>query len=187
MTNISYIYEGLPHCHLVLQLTDVANIDDQEAIARFIDRFITAEAPGPEPTSPHPDDVQDHEIHRKLVGTCTLHRCYPQNEGGCVGENGFCKRGHETNRTVQGLRHTGGNSLRTDCRVVPHNCQMLIDWGGHVNMEYSGSVYTASKLLSRLKLLITHRSYTYTIIASRVRRRLSFFSQTLTMSLVTTR
>jgi len=70
LTNISYIYEGLPHCHLVLQLTDVANIDDQEAIARFIDRHITAEAPGPEPTSMHPDDVQDHEIYRKLVEIC---------------------------------------------------------------------------------------------------------------------
>ena len=196
MTIISDIYEGLPHCHLVLQLTDVANIDDQEAIARFIDRYITAEAPVPEPTSMHPDDIQDHEIYRKLVGTCMLHRCYPQSEGGCVGENGFCKRGYETSRMVQETHfdEKGFPVYRrrqpADCRVIPHNRQMLIDWGGHVNMEYSGSVYTASKHLSRIKqylTIIAHRSYTYTNISSRVGRRLSFLSQTLTMSLITTR
>jgi len=160
------------------------------------DQYITAEAPVPEPTSMHPDDIQDHEIYRKLVGTCMLHRCYPQSEGGCVGENCFRKRGYETNRTVQETHfdEKGFPEYRrrqpADCRVIPYNRQMLIDWGGHVNMEYSGSVYTASKHLSRLKqflTIITHRSYDYTNISSRVRGRLSFFSQMLTTSLITTR
>ena len=103
----------------MLQLTDVANIDDQEAIARFIDRYITAEAPGPEPTSMHPDDIQDHEIYRKLVEICYTDVIRRAREG-AWGKTVFANVGtKQTERfrkptlTKKGFQYIEGDSLRT--------------------------------------------------------------------------
>ena len=31
------------------------------------------------------------------------------------------------------------NSTQKDFRVVPHNKELLLDWEGHINMEYAGT------------------------------------------------
>ena len=33
--------------------------------------------------------------------------------------------------------------MECDLKIVPYNLQMILDWGSHLNIEYSGSAYCA--------------------------------------------
>ena len=74
-----------------------------------------------------------------------IHKCYT-GEGGCLNEKtGLCERGftstvieHRISLEAHGYSHYKHNRIE-DLKVVPHNVNILLDWNGHANVEYSGS------------------------------------------------
>jgi len=109
---------------------------------------VSAEYPEEYCDSIDPTEIEDHRNYRKLIATCMIHKCYPQAEGGCVGEDGRCRRNYDsiTTNPITHFDDKGFPVYRrrkySDTRVIPHNRRMLLDWDGHINVEYSGSVYT---------------------------------------------
>jgi hypothetical protein len=114
-------------------------------------RFISAEMP-PELTEFSSEEdiryykaVEDHMIH-----------CCAQAENGCLDKNGKCKRGYQNDevRPFSTLDENGYPTYRRratrDLKVVPHNRDILLDWDGHINVEYAGKTYTVLYLYKYL-------------------------------------
>jgi hypothetical protein len=108
----------------------------------YIDQFISAEMPAEE-------DVE----YYNHVKTKMLHKC----SAACRRkDNGLCKYGYCTAITVEAttLDEKGypiyKRRREQDLKVVPHNREVLMDWGGHCNVEYAGSTYSVLYLFKYL-------------------------------------
>ena len=84
-----------------------------------------------------------------------MHSC-KQAENGCLDKDGNCRRGYQNDklRPVTTLDDNGYPSYRRrtlrDLKVVPHNRELLLDWDGHMNVEFAGSTYTVLYLYKYL-------------------------------------
>jgi hypothetical protein len=71
-------------------------------------------------------------------------------------KNGNCKRGYRSREAMESttLDHNGypiyRRPNRDDLKVVPHNREVLLDWDGHINVEYAGTSYTVLYLYKYL-------------------------------------
>jgi len=146
---------GLPHCHLVIQLHNTPDITEQRVLVSFINKHITAECPDPTTIYSEPEFAQQQAEYCNLLSTCMVHKCYPSTKGGCLDDMGKCKRNYtfvsETYLDERGFPVY--RSSQKGLRVVPHNRLMVLDWDGHVIVEYSASTYTVSLILLVLRTI----------------------------------
>ena len=113
-------------------------------------RFITAEMP-PELTEL---STAEDTLYFQTVTDNMIHQCSAASNG-CL-KDGVCKRGYG-NVEVRPLTFLDDNGYPTyrrrakaDLKVVPHNRELLVDWNGHMNVEYAGSTYTVLYLYKYL-------------------------------------
>jgi hypothetical protein len=141
---IEYQWRGLPHFHMAVRLTEAALYSDTAAVQTFIDKHVFAEIPRQEN---FPQLTQEQfEQYRETVAGHMLHRCAVAINGCKKAHTDLCKHGYsrtepepETLVDARGYWHYRRRTQQ-DLNVVPHNDITTIDWGGHLNVEYSGTV-----------------------------------------------
>jgi hypothetical protein len=151
MYSIEYQWRGLPHAHVCVRLENVPSADNREQCVQFIDEYVHA-------TIPTGQDERS-TIIRNLVKEHMIHKCvFAAN--GCLNkplcEGGRCKNGYNTGVLVPETHFNEKGfpvykrPQQNDLFVVPYNPDILKDWNGHVNVEYSETVnrvlYTYSYL-----------------------------------------
>ena len=175
---IEYQHRGLPHAHIVYRLIDgpekVMRDDSPEVISkktddqvRYIDGYIDdnnvqhlpeiiAYRPGKvKKNILSPDDIAQNIID-DLIGETLLHTCAVGSNACKQKDTDFCKRRFD--RFVRSGSTTfnkdGYPEYRRpnecDLKVVGHNRSMLLDWRGHVNVEFATSVKSCLYLYSYL-------------------------------------
>jgi len=106
----------------------------------------------PEPTDHSSDEDRKYYecVLRDMVHVCS------NAVNGCLDQHGNCKRGYRTRDTMEctTLDENGYPKYRRphreDLKVVPHNREVLLDWDGHINVEYAGTSYTVLYLYKYL-------------------------------------
>ena len=89
-------------------------------------------------------------VHKNMTHKCAL------AENGCINKNGECKRGyHKTTVSQSSSFDNKGFPIycrlcEDDLKIVPHCPEILLDWDGHANIEWSGSAYTCVYLYKYL-------------------------------------
>ena len=76
----------------MLQLLGVSDYKDKQNLADWIDTYITAESPNPTCQSNIPAIVGRHNLYVHHISSSMTHKCYNASEGGCILQNGKCKR-----------------------------------------------------------------------------------------------
>jgi hypothetical protein len=106
----------------------------------------------PEPTE---ETTKEDILYFKAVKDHMIHQCSGAING-CYNKHGICKRGYG-NRDVRPVTFVDENGFPTyrrrterDLKVVPHNREILLDWNGHINVEYAGTTYTVLYLYKYL-------------------------------------
>lgn len=135
---IEYQNRGLPHAHIVMQLSNGPDHQDLERCAQWIDKNIAATIPSEVESIADPEKMK----LRKLIKHHMTHTC-ADAVNGCL-KNGVCKRGYG-NRTVttettfdfRGFPDYKRPATE-DLRVVPYHPLILKDWEGHINCEFAG-------------------------------------------------
>jgi hypothetical protein len=175
---IEYQHRGLPHAHIVYRLADAPEKvkrddspdvvkDKMEKQIRYIDGYIDennvehlpeiiAYRPGKvKGDDLTPEDVAQN-IHDDLIGETELHTCAVASNGCKQKEEDACKRHFDRFTTCDGttFNKDGYPEYRRpnecDLKVVGHNRSMLLDWRGHVNVEFATSVKSCLYLYSYL-------------------------------------
>jgi hypothetical protein len=97
----------------------------------------------------------NHIMYCKFIDGYMTHSC-SDAVNGCIDKNGLCKRGYMTRKinTTNSFDHKGypvyHKPTENDLKVVPHNKEMLMDWDGHINVEYCGKTYAVMYLYNYL-------------------------------------
>jgi hypothetical protein len=176
---IEYQHRGLPHAHIVYKVVgapEQINADDSlEMInekrinqAKYIDGYVGANniIHLPEIIAYRPGkvigqycftpDEIGQNIHDDLIGETQLHTCAVGCNACKQKETDNCKRrfdrftiGENTVFNKDGYPEYRRPKL-CDLRVVGHNRSMLLDWRGHVNVEFATSVKSCLYLYSYL-------------------------------------
>ena len=177
---IEYQHRGLPHAHIVYRLVGapekITKDDSPELIAekrnnqvKYIDGYIddnniehlpeiVAYRPGKVPGDPDHLNIEEiaQNIHDDLIGETQLHTCAVGTNACKQNDTDFCKR-HFDRFTIceqTTFNKDGYPEYRrpkvTDLRVVGHNRSMILDWRGHVNVEFATSVKSCLYLYSYL-------------------------------------
>jgi hypothetical protein len=135
---IEYQHRGLPHAHIVVKLENVPATDNPN-ISLFIDEHFIACIPILSATSTD----EDRRIH-SLVIKHMQHRCVVACNGCKKTAESICSKGFDmisvthTHFDERGLPvYKRGSCL--DLKTVPYNPQILSDWDGHSNVEYSNN------------------------------------------------
>ena len=110
----------------------------------ILHRFIQAKMPSE-------DDSEYYAcVERHMTHVCS------NAVNGCLDKDGNCKRGYRR-REVMATTTLDENGYpiyrrpnRADLKVVPHNREVLLDWDGHINVEYAGTSYTVLYLYKYL-------------------------------------
>ena len=110
----------------------------------YFNRFIQAKMPSE-------DDSEYYAcVERHMTHVCS------NAVNGCLDKEGNCKRGYRR-REVMATTTLDENGYpiyrrpnRADLKVVPHNREVLLDWDGHINVEYAGTSYTVLYLYKYL-------------------------------------
>ena len=104
----------------------------------------------------------EHERYVNCIDNNMTHKCSSAFNG-CKDKNGICKKGYMTTviNASSSFDEKGYpkyvRKTDKDLKVVPHNKDMLLDWEGHINVEFCGKVYAVMYLYNYLfkgKLLI---------------------------------
>ena len=162
---IEYQARGLPHAHIVFRLKNAPTSDEEKI--EFINKFFHARYPDDfeEPTEIQKNSAAElfkyekqkaeHERYVQCINNNMTHKCSSAFNG-CKDKNGICKKGYMTNT----INKTASFDLKgypvyyrkteNDLRVVPHNKEMLLDWDGHINVEFCGKVYAVMYLYNYL-------------------------------------
>ena len=106
---------------------------------------------------PEPNEFsseEDKSYYCSVVGNM-MHVC-SNAVNGCLDANGKCKRGYSSRTIIveTTLDDNGYPVYRRryerDFKVVPHNREILLDWDGHINIEYAGTTFTVLYLYKYL-------------------------------------
>ena len=141
---IEYQWRGLPHFHLAVRLDDITYDSNPNQALNFVDQYIKAEVPTEQNTTTM--SAERLENYRKLVKQHMLHKCAVAVNGCKKTEDSFCKRGYDNTSTIPFtfVDEKGYVVYRRrsedDLKVVPHNPDCLLDWDGHMNVEFSDTV-----------------------------------------------
>ena len=137
--SISKYRRGLPHAHTVFQLLGVPDHKDKPNLANWIDKYITAEYPSALSDSVDPVQIYRHNLYVHHVSTSMTHKCYCVTQGGCLSQDGKCKRGYDSLVCVPttSFDEKGFPIYRRrkqeDLRIVPNVRDIVIDWDGKRN------------------------------------------------------
>ena len=138
---IEYQHRGLPHCHLAFKLADVPAANDIAAASEWIDNNISAKMPILVDESTE-DDIRSAE----LVTDHMVHKCATAVNG-CLNDEGVCSKGYQkkvicphTTFDEKGMPIYQRLNV-ADLLVVPHNRGALLDWGGHINVEWAATTH----------------------------------------------
>lgn len=142
---IEYQFRGLPHFHMVLKLKDIdLDITNVESTSAFINEYVKAELPKREDFK-HLSE-RTFKKYYQLVSCHMVHNCAVAINGCKKNKEDSCKRKYDRvdyvpittiddKGYVQYRRRTPA-----DLRIVPHHVEMLLDWDGHLNVEFSATV-----------------------------------------------
>jgi len=142
---IEYQHRGLPHCHIILKLSNVPSKTDSDECCDWIDKWISAE---------RPDPIEEPILYEK-VDKHMGHKCH-NGVNGCLGEDGICKNGFSNiqlrEKTVFDEK---GYPLyrkrkKTDLNIVSYHKQILLDMDCHVNVAFCGKTYAVLYLYKYL-------------------------------------
>jgi len=146
---IEFQKRGLPHCHMLIILSDASKIRDKDDI----DRIVSAEIPDPLKNPRLHEYVKKHMIH----GPCGSinPNCVCMNNKEC--KKGFPKPyAEETRANVDGYpfyrRRKDGNSVNIKDMtvdnqwVVPYNPFLLLKFNCHINVEICASIKSVKYL-----------------------------------------
>jgi hypothetical protein len=146
---IEYQHRGLPHAHIVVKLEDVPEPEDNYYIP-FIDEHFNACVPIVTDTS----SAEDRLLHA-LVTKHMQHKCAVAVNGCKKTEQSICSKGFDqttvthTHFDIKGHPVYKRNS-RDDFKTVPYNREILLDWEGHANVEFSNSARNVLYLFNYL-------------------------------------
>ncbi len=83
-----------------------------------------------------------------MVRMNNTHECATAINGCKKDDDDTCKRGFSRTETISETyvnevtnRIVYQRRMECDLKIVPYNLQMIMDWGSHLNVEYSGSAY----------------------------------------------
>jgi hypothetical protein len=146
---IEYQHRGLPHAHIVIQLDNIPDSNDQIACGRWIDQYLTCEYPVVDGNS-SPSDIEYYQAVKQNM----IHKC-SDGVNGCLNDQGVCRKGfHQTTTreftTFCPKGYPVYKRSQKDLRVVPHNRKLLLDWGGHAYIDWCGTTYTVLYLYKYL-------------------------------------
>ena len=125
VTRMEFQLRGAIHSHLMLWVS--------KTIPEMVEeRFIRADLPDPDDEPELYDLVVKYQLHE-----CKAHIC----GGPGAGPNGKCKKlfpADISDRTYhrQGDKRYTYTRTGRDIYVVPYNAELLLLWGGHVNVQY---------------------------------------------------
>jgi hypothetical protein len=134
---IEYQHRGLPHAHLVFKLSDTPDRENIVDCCNWIDEWILAEMPDP---------VKEPELYSK-VNNHMLHKCSKNIVNGCINKSGFCKRGFSNEDLIMSTYFDEKGypiyrrRKKEDLKIVSYHKDILLDWDGHINVEYCGKSY----------------------------------------------
>lgn len=141
-SNYYFGFVGLPHAHLVVQLSNMPNFENKSDMAVWIDNNISAILPDINEFS-----TEEEIRYFDLVNKFMTHTCSQGTVNSCLNKEGFCKK-HFTENIVKNVTTFSEKGFpqykRTaekDLKIVPHNKKILMDWNGHANVEFAGSTY----------------------------------------------
>ncbi len=149
MRVIEYQHRGLPHAHIVLQLSGSPAPHEAAAAIAWIDKHISATTPILTDMSSAEDTLYSDYVTKHMVHTCA------SAVNGCL-KNDICKRRYSCTTCKPSTYLDERNypvyrrPLPADLKIVPHNRQILLDWNGHINVEYCGKDYTVLYLYKYL-------------------------------------
>jgi Helitron helicase-like domain at N-terminus len=175
---IEYQHRGLPHAHIVYRLIDapdkVLKDDSPEVVTekqnnhiKYIDGYIdddnvehlpeiVAYRPGKIKGNNLTPDQEAQNIYDDLIGETQIHTCAVGVNACKQKETDFCKRRFDRFSVSESttFNKDGYPEYRRpnvcDLKVVGHNRCMLLDWRGHVNVEFATSVKSCLYLYSYL-------------------------------------
>ena len=136
---IEYQHRGLPHAHVVVKLEGAPNANNVAEASCWIDANLSAKMPIITDTSSE-EDIR----YAKLVKDHMVHKC-ADAVNGCLNKNGRCKRGYQDTTICQNTSFdikgypVYQRLQEADLSIVPHSREALLDWDGHLNIEFSGS------------------------------------------------
>ena len=86
---------GLPHAHIIIQLSNMPNYEDKEDLSDWIDNNLSAEYPTIDSSSSE-EDRQYYEMIQKYM----IHKCSSGTPNSCLDSDGVCSK-HFTCNKVQ--------------------------------------------------------------------------------------
>ena len=99
--------------------------------------------------------MEEDIMYYDLVKDNMIHVC-SNAVNGCIDSIGNCRRGYRGRiQTESSTLDANGypkykRPTERDFNVVPHNRELLLDWEGHINVEYAGTSYTVLYLYKYL-------------------------------------
>ena len=156
--NVAFSYGEFPIFQMAVRLQNV-NMHSSQAIVNFIDQFIKAEVPIRLDFMSMP--VTQFQSYHSLVDLMMTHKCSlteNQNKGCKYNKTQLCNKGYDREDT---LCHTfiDGRSIvqyrrrkLCDLVVVSHNPQVLLEWNGHITVEFIANKSDLSRIVNSMAL-----------------------------------
>jgi hypothetical protein len=139
MRCIEYQHRGLPHAHIVFQLENMPV--EHEDIVKWIDANICATMPQ-QPMDETSATYEEDLAYYNMVKKKNVHHHSTGEVNSCM-ENGQCKKGFSDTffADESSINELGFPSYKrltvADLMIVPHNRKLLMDWDGHVCLEFA--------------------------------------------------
>jgi hypothetical protein len=91
------------------------------------------------------DGTPESQLAIEKVTQFMLHN-HSGGVNGCLDKKGKCRRHYDDMKIGSTYFNDKGYVVygrgSDDLRVVPHNVEILLDWDGHINVEYASSTYS---------------------------------------------
>ena len=144
---IEYQHRGLPHAHIVCKLENCKENDNDKL--KFIENNIFARYV-------KKNEFENYIDINNKVKQYMLHCCSNRKPNGCKKKNGDCKNGfdkltpNKTNSFDKRGYPVYYKPNKIDLNIVSYNPEILIDWDGHINVEFCGKTYSVLYLYKYL-------------------------------------
>jgi hypothetical protein len=165
MRSVEYQHRGLPHCHYVARLTNMPKCEPLSI--EWINQNISTEGYANFDRNEHTEE--EYKL-KELVREKMMHKCSPVSENnpkGCLKDDGTCKKYYDkTKPSPTSFFDDKGfpkyARSEDDLKVVPYCKDILLDWEGHANFEYTEMSYAIGylyKYIFKNPVVITAETY----------------------------
>nr|GEU70813.1 DNA helicase [Tanacetum cinerariifolium] len=157
---VEFQKRGLPHCHTLLWMDSASRI----RIAEDVDRFISAKLPDPR------IDPEGYNIVSELMmhGPCgAVSLKAPCIKGDKYSKKNPKKFNHKTFFDENGHVHyrrrdTSVSATRNELQldnsyVIPYNCDLLLEFRAHINVEYCGWTTPSRQVMDEIQNYVEGR------------------------------